>query len=151
MDTIPFSRLRPYNRIACVVFACALFSGTAPAALAQGASSGDLVGVWSGEDASGAIVSYAFDADATAAIYKNGEAELEGDETSRVTWTYRSGSPYGELDIVYSNDLGAAATIRYIVLWEPDGSIRLRSGGPSGARPVSEGPAGDPMTIRLSR
>lgn len=151
MNTIRSACSNLLNRSVCLLVACFLLAAIVPSVSAQNAPSHNLSGVWSGTDLSGDLISYAFDADGTAAIYKNRESVLEGGETSSVVWTFRDGTRFGELDIVYSDDYGTNVTTRYLVRWESIDTIVLRSGGKSGARPGSTGTGGGAMRIRLSR
>lgn len=69
--------------------------------------SADLVGLWSGANPEGVVVSYEFDASGSAAIFENGKEALDSSFESQVRWAYEAGETEGLLDIVWSNEYGS--------------------------------------------
>lgn len=135
----------------CVVLFLAL---SASVAHSQPSPETDLVGVWSGIDAGGDVVTHVFEADGSASIHRNGEPQLEGSEAMAVRWSvvWRADG-LGELDIVISMAEGPPrdVVLRFLAGRTAAGDLRLRSPGPSPLRPEALTPDDDALQITLSR
>ncbi len=110
-----------------------------------------LIGEWTGVDVQGRSVTYIFAVDGSAEIYENGTCVLKGGDYSRVSWSVQVDGATTYLDVVYSDDFGTRVVTEYIGRFEPDGTLVLKSGGPSGSRPRAvDDPNGLP-SLRLYR
>lgn len=135
----------------CAVLFLAL---SASVAHSQSSSQTDLFGVWSGIDVGGGVVTHVFEPDGSASIHRNGEPQLEGDESKTVTWSvaWREDG-LGDLDIVIAMNEGDApdTTVRFLAGWTEEGALRIRSAGPSPERPLALAPEDDRLQITFYR
>ena len=108
-----------------------------------------LVGIWSGLDGTGQVITYVFDDDGSAAIYENEMGVLLGDSSCQVKWKHDNDGNPSKLDIKYEDSFGSSVVVPYLLSWNEDGSILLNSGGALGRRPelIDEGMSS--MRIRL--
>lgn len=111
-----------------------------------------VVGLWSGKNVDGIIVSYLFEADGTAVIYENAQPVLgEAEQGATLRWSFESRKGRGTLDLRYSDDRGTEVKVLYVARFSKNGRLVLRSGGQSGARPADTVESDDRMQIRLTR
>ena len=110
-----------------------------------------IIGVWAGKDEKGVDGTFVFNADGSADILKRGVSIYGGTLTNRGTLTYHydpSTTP-AAIDIVLTKMTGERTTIRAIVMFLSENSIKLRI-STTGIRPLDfSGAPGE--TIVLNR
>lgn len=148
------------------VSSLALILFTLTALLARGQSPSDLainddsseyfdlalVGLWSGVNRDGIIVSYLFEEDGKLSIYENEELVLGNVGDLTCHWRLEMlGKRKGGIKVACENGRGQSMEVDYVVRFGEDGRLVLRSGVEEGRRPNDVAERDDRMQIRLTR
>ncbi len=106
-----------------------------------------IIGVWTGKDEKGVDGTFVFNADGSADVLKRG-VSINRDRGT-LTYHYDPSTTPAAIDIVLTRRTGERSTLRAIVMFLAEDSIKLRI-STSGIRPLDfSGPSGE--TIVLSR
>ncbi len=131
--------------VACVPKSIIVRSGEASSITAPREKS--IIGVWTGKDEKGVDGTFVFNADGSADVLKRGVSINRGLGT--LTYHYDPSTTPAVIDIVLTKRTGERSTIRAIVMFLAEDSIKLRI-STSGVRPLDfSGASGE--TIMLNR